>query len=120
MKDGLFDHRVAELEEQHIVRLAEARQAGLLPMGITEEEAIEAVDRESLKKRLSKVLHELSPREQRILELRFGLKDGYSRTLEEVGREFNLTRDRIRQIEAKALRKLRHPRLSRQLKDFLE
>jgi RNA polymerase primary sigma factor len=62
----------------------------------------------------------LSPRESRILQLRFGLEDGRSRTLEEVGREMGVTRERIRQIEAKALRKLRHPSRSKKLKDFLD
>jgi RNA polymerase primary sigma factor len=66
------------------------------------------------------VLASLTPRERKVLELRFGLEDGRSRTLEEVGREFNVTRERIRQIEAKALRKLRHPTRSRKLKDYLE
>jgi RNA polymerase primary sigma factor len=66
------------------------------------------------------VLGSLTPRERKVLELRFGLEDGRSRTLEEVGREFNVTRERIRQIEAKALRKLRHPTRSRKLKDYLE
>ena len=66
------------------------------------------------------VLDSLTERERRVLSLRFGLVDGYSRTLEEVGRQFNVTRERIRQIEAKALRKLRHPTRSRKLKDFLE
>ena len=60
------------------------------------------------------------PRERRVLQLRFGLEDGRSRTLEEVGRDFNVTRERIRQIEAKALRKLRHPSRSRKLRDYLE
>ena len=73
-----------------------------------------------LKQQLHSVLQELSERERRILELRFGLEDGRSRTLEEVGGEFHVTRERIRQIEAKALRKLRHPSRSRRLKDFLE
>ena len=59
-------------------------------------------------------------RERRVLQLRFGLEDGRARTLEEVGKEFNVTRERIRQIEAKALRKLRHPSRSRKLKDYLE
>ena len=66
------------------------------------------------------VLSQLSERERRVLELRFGLEDGRSRTLEEVGKEFGVTRERIRQIEAKALRKLRHPTKSRQLRDYLE
>jgi RNA polymerase primary sigma factor len=66
------------------------------------------------------VLSSLTHREQRVLVLRFGLEDGRSRTLEEVGQEFNVTRERIRQIEAKALRKLRHPSRSRKLKDYLE
>jgi RNA polymerase primary sigma factor len=66
------------------------------------------------------VLSSLTPREQKVLVLRFGLEDGRSRTLEEVGREFNVTRERIRQIEAKALRKLRHPSRSKKLKDYLE
>ena len=65
-------------------------------------------------------MHTLTDREARVLQLRFGLEDGRSRTLEEVGREFGVTRERIRQIEAKALRKLRHPTRSRKLKDFLE
>jgi RNA polymerase primary sigma factor len=80
----------------------------------------EAASRELLKAQLSKVLTELSDRERRILLLRFGLEDDRPRTLEEVGKEFNLTRERIRQIEAKALRKLRHPSRSRKLKDYLE
>jgi len=66
------------------------------------------------------VLDSLSARESRVLRLRFGLEDGRSRTLEEVGKEFNVTRERIRQIEAKALRKLRHPSRSRKLKDYLD
>lgn len=73
-----------------------------------------------LKEQLSEVLDTLTPREEKVLRLRFGLEDGRSRTLEEVGREFNVTRERIRQIEAKALRKLRHPSRSKKLKDFLD
>ena len=73
-----------------------------------------------LKDKLSDVLAGLSEREQRVLELRFGLDNGYSRTLEEVGRQFQVTRERIRQIEAKALRKMRHPTRIRQLHGFLE
>ena len=73
-----------------------------------------------LKEQLVEVLVNLTDREQKVLRLRFGLDDGRARTLEEVGREFNVTRERIRQIEAKALRKLRHPSRSRKLKDYLE
>ncbi|MFC1999297.1 RNA polymerase sigma factor RpoD [Chloroflexota bacterium] len=75
---------------------------------------------ELLKEQILTVLDTLTPREQRVLRLRFGLEDGRSRTLEEVGKEFKVTRERIRQIEAKALRKLRHPTRSRRLKDYLE
>ncbi len=73
-----------------------------------------------LKEQLMEVLNTLTDREQKVLRLRFGLDDGRARTLEEVGKEFNVTRERIRQIEAKALRKLRHPSRSRKLKDYLE
>ena len=73
-----------------------------------------------LKEQLVEVLSTLTDREQKVLRLRFGLDDGRARTLEEVGKEFNVTRERIRQIEAKALRKLRHPSLSRKLKDYLD
>jgi len=80
----------------------------------------DVASRQLLKEQIDEVLSTLSPREQRVLQLRFGLEDGRSRTLEEVGKEFNVTRERIRQIEAKALRKLRHPSRSRRLKDYLE
>lgn len=73
-----------------------------------------------LKEQLLGVLDTLTPREEKVLRLRYGIDDGKSRTLEEVGKEFNVTRERIRQIEAKALRKLRHPSRSKRLKDFLE
>ncbi len=75
---------------------------------------------ELLKEQLDEVLDTLTEREQKVLRLRFGLDDGKARTLEEVGKQFNVTRERIRQIEAKALRKLRHPSRSRKLKDYLE
>jgi RNA polymerase primary sigma factor len=80
----------------------------------------DVASRQLLKEQIEEVLNTLTPREQRVLQLRFGLEDGRSRTLEEVGKEFNVTRERIRQIEAKALRKLRHPSRSRKLKDYLE
>ncbi len=73
-----------------------------------------------LREQLSEVLHTLTPREEHVLKLRFGLDDGRTRTLEEVGKEFNITRERIRQIGAKALRKLRHPSRSKRLRDYLD
>lgn len=79
----------------------------------------DSASRELLKDHIGDVLHTLNAREKRVLELRFGLKDGRTRTLEEVGKEFGVTRERIRQIEAKALRKLRHPSRSKRLRDYL-
>ena len=72
-----------------------------------------------LKEQLEEVMNTLTPREAKVLKLRFGLEDGKARTLEEVGREFEVTRERIRQIEAKALRKLRHPSRSKKLRDYM-
>lgn len=83
-------------------------------------EPSEAASQALLNEALLEVMETLTEREQRVLKLRFGLEDGRTRTLEEVGREFNVTRERIRQIEAKALRKLRHPSRSKRLRDFLE
>jgi RNA polymerase primary sigma factor len=80
----------------------------------------ESASNELLKGHIGEVLGTLNPREQKVLELRFGLKDGRTRTLEEVGKEFGVTRERIRQIEAKALRKLRHPSRSKRLRDYLD
>ena len=82
-------------------------------------EPSEAASLTLLKEQLAEVLDTLTPREKKVLELRFGMIDGRTRTLEEVGKEFNVTRERIRQIEAKALRKLRHPSRSKKLRDFL-
>ncbi|MCD7955573.1 MAG: RNA polymerase sigma factor RpoD [Lachnospiraceae bacterium] len=90
---------------------------------ISDESALQPADAAAsavLREQLLDALSTLTPREQRVLSLRFGLEDGQPRTLEEVGREFNVTRERIRQIEAKALRKLRHPSRSRKLRDYLE
>ena len=90
---------------------------------IPDEDALAPADAASqllLKEALSAVLKTLTPREAKVLTLRFGLEDGHPKTLEEVGAEFNVTRERIRQIEAKALRKLRHPQRSKKLKDFLD
>ena len=80
----------------------------------------EAASYQLLREQLNEVLHTLTPREEMVLKLRFGLDDGRTRTLEEVGTVFNITRERIRQIEAKALRKLRHPSRSKRLKDYLD
>ena len=102
---------VGEEDDSHLGDFIEDRNA-LLP--------VDAASKQLLKEQLDEVLSTLTPRERRVLQLRFGLEDGRSRTLEEVGKEFNVTRERIRQIEAKALRKLRHPSRSRKLKDYLE
>jgi len=102
---------IGEEEDSHLGDFIEDRSA-LAPA--------DAASYQLLKEQVSDVLDTLSPRERRVLQLRFGLEDGRSRTLEEVGREFSVTRERIRQIEAKALRKLRHPSRSKKLKDFLE
>ena len=80
----------------------------------------EAASYQLLREQLNEVLHTLAPREEMVLKMRLGLEDGRSRTLEEVGKEFQITRERIRQIEAKALRKLRHPSRSKRLKDYLD
>ena len=102
---------IGEEEDSHLGDFIEDRNA--LP-------PVDAASKQLLKEQIEEVLQALTPREQRVLRLRFGLEDGRSRTLEEVGQEFNVTRERIRQIEAKALRKLRHPSRSRKLKDYLE
>ncbi|MFC1921180.1 RNA polymerase sigma factor RpoD [Chloroflexota bacterium] len=102
---------IGEEEDSHLGDFIEDRNA--LP-------PVDAASKQLLKEQIEEVLSCLTPREQRVLRLRFGLEDGRSRTLEEVGQEFNVTRERIRQIEAKALRKLRHPSRSRRLKDYLE
>jgi len=80
----------------------------------------EAASHQLLKEQVATVLNSLTGRERRVLQLRFGLEDGRARTLEEIGKEFHLTRERIRQIEERALRKLRHPSRSRKLRDYLE
>ncbi|MFH0847228.1 MAG: sigma-70 family RNA polymerase sigma factor, partial [Chloroflexota bacterium] len=102
---------IGEEEDSHLGDLIEDRNALPPP---------DAASRQLLKEQIDEVLSTLTPRERRVLQLRFGLEDGRSRTLEEVGKEFNVTRERIRQIEAKALRKLRHPSRSRRLRDYLE
>jgi RNA polymerase primary sigma factor len=84
------------------------------------QQPLEGVSQQFLKEQLREVLMTLTPREQKVLKLRFGLDDGPERTLEDVGKEFSVTRERVRQIENKALDKLRHPSLSCKLKDYLD
>ncbi len=118
---------------REILRLAQEPVSLETPIGeeedshlgdfIPDDEALSPADAASisvLKEQLAEVLQTLTPRESKVLKLRFGLEDGHPRTLEEVGKEFNVTRERIRQIEAKALRKLRHPSRSKKLRDFLD
>ena len=119
-------------EVREIMRVAQEPVSLETPIGeeedshlgdfIPDEDASEPAEAASftlLKEQLVEVLSTLTPREEKVLKLRFGIEDGRTRTLEEVGKEFNVTRERIRQIEAKALRKLRHPSRSKKLKDFL-
>jgi RNA polymerase primary sigma factor len=118
---------------REIIKIAQLPISLELPMGeeadshlgdfIEDRNAIQPVDSASkqlMKDQIAEALSTLTPREQRVLQLRFGLEDGRSRTLEEVGIEFHVTRERIRQIEAKALRKMRHPSRSRKLRDYLD
>lgn len=100
---------IGEEEDSHLGDFVEDRGA-LSPVEVTESQL--------LKEQLVRVLNTLTPREEKVLRLRYGLDDGHPRTLEEVGKEFNVTRERIRQIEAKALRKLRHPNRIKHLKDY--
>lgn len=102
---------IGEEEDSHLGDFVEDHDAAA---------PIEAASFKLLKEKISEVLNSLTEREQKVLCLRFGLEDGRARTLEEVGQYFHVTRERIRQIEAKALRKLKHPSRSRQLRDFLE
>lgn len=102
---------IGEEEDSHLSDFIEDEQSAA---------PTDAVSSTMLKEQLIGVLDTLTPREEKVLRLRYGLDDGRPRTLEEVGKEFNVTRERIRQIEAKALRKLRHPSRSKRLKDFLE
>ena len=102
---------IGEEEDSHLGDFIEDEQA---------QAPSDLVAYSMLKEQLIGVLDTLTPREQKVLRLRYGIDDGRPRTLEEVGKEFNVTRERIRQIEAKALRKLRHPSRSKRLRDFLE
>jgi RNA polymerase primary sigma factor len=124
--------RRATAKVRNIIRMAQEPMSLESPVGneensflgdfIKDENALAPVDaatRQLLHEQVEEVLEELNERERRVLEMRFGLVDGRNHTLEEVGKEFNVTRERIRQIEAKALRKLRHPQRSRRLRDYL-
>ena len=101
---------VGEEEDAHLEDFIQDEEAGV---------PVDEAGRQLLRRELMNVLKSLTPREERVIALRFGLEDGQARTLEELGKEFNVTRERVRQIEAKALRKLRHPSRSKKLKDFL-
>jgi RNA polymerase primary sigma factor len=132
--DPVLDRRLkrAALKVRRIMKISQEPMSLETPIGqednsslgdFIEDESVlgpaDQASRELLKEQMRDVLDGLNERERRVLELRFGLKDGQARTLEEVGQEFRVTRERIRQIEAKALRKLRHPLRSRKLKDYL-
>ena len=102
---------VGEEEDAHLEDFIQDEEAGI---------PVDEAGRQLLRRELMGVLKSLTPREERVITLRFGLDDGRPRTLEELGKEFNVTRERIRQIEAKALRKLRHPSRAKRLRDYLE
>ena len=102
---------VGEEEDAHLEDFIQDEEAGI---------PVDEAGRQLLRRELMSVLKSLTPREERVITLRFGLDDGWPRTLEELGKEFNVTRERIRQIEAKALRKLRHPSRAKRLRDYLE
>lgn len=102
---------VGEEEDAHLEDFIQDEEAGI---------PVDEAGRQLLRQELMNVLKSLTPREERVITLRFGLDDGRPRTLEELGKEFNVTRERIRQIEAKALRKLRHPSRAKRLRDYLE
>ncbi|TET42667.1 MAG: hypothetical protein E3J66_03200 [Dehalococcoidia bacterium] len=116
---GVFDARYKELEPPEIMFLSDAAKAKLLPI-VSDEDMIQEVDRKLLRENIDIVLNDLKPRESLVLTLRFGLDDGVSRTLEEVGQSLGIGKERVRQIEAKTLRILRHPARSRRLKDYLD
>ncbi len=124
--------RRAAAKVRRIIRISQEPMSLEMPVGSGEDSSladfiedesipgpIDTASRELLREQMRDLLDSLSPRERGVLELRFGLRDGQSRTLEEVGRMFGVTRERVRQIEAKALRKLRHPKSSRKLRDYL-
>ena len=102
---------VGEEEDAHLEDFIQDEEAGV---------PVDEAGRQLLRRELFSVLKSLTPREERVIALRFGLEDGRARTLEELGKEFNVTRERVRQIEAKALRKLRHPSRAKRLRDYLD
>jgi RNA polymerase primary sigma factor len=123
---------IAAAKVRRIMRIAQEPMSLETPVGTEENSSLgdfieddslpgpaDQASRHLLKEQMNEILSGLSDRERKVLEMRFGLKDGTARTLEEVGQEFGVTRERIRQIEAKALRKLRHPIRSRKLRDYL-
>ena len=119
------DHEITKVSQQAIsldtpVGEEEDRTLGDFVEDTAALSPAEAASHQLLKLQIAAVLDSLTGRERRVLQLRFGLEDGRARTLEEVGKEFNVTSERIRQIEAKALHKLRHPSRSRKLRDFFE
>ena len=124
---------ISEAKVREIIKIAQEPVSLETPIGEEEDSHLgdfipdddapapaEAASFTLMKEQLMDVLDTLTPREEKVLRLRFGLDDGHQRTLEEVGKEFNVTRERIRQIEAKALRKLRHPSRSKKLRDYLD
>ena len=124
---------ISEAKVREIIKIAQEPVSLETPIGEEEDSHLgdfipdddapapaEAASFALMKEQLLEVLDTLTPREEKVLRLRFGLDDGHQRTLEEVGREFNVTRERIRQIEAKALRKLRHPSRSKKLRDYID
>jgi RNA polymerase primary sigma factor len=133
IKDIAKDMELSVEEVEHLMKISQQPKSLSTPVGDDKEATLEQfvadqsqptlydkVSQELLKDALHDVLETLSPRERKVLVMRFGLEDGKPKTLEEVGKEFRVTRERIRQIEAKAIRKLKHPTRARKLKDFLE
>ena len=133
VKEISKEMQVTPGEIENLMKISQQPKSLSTPVGDDKEATLEQfvsdqsqptlydkVSRELLKEALNKVLETLSPREKKVLIMRFGLDDGKPKTLEEVGKEFKVTRERIRQIEAKAIRKLKHPTRARKLKDFLE
>jgi RNA polymerase primary sigma factor len=133
IKDVAKEMELSIEEVEHLIKISQQPKSLSTPVGDDKEATLEQfvadqtqpslydkVSKELLKDAVGEVLDTLSPRERKVLLMRFGLEDGKPKTLEEVGKEFKVTRERIRQIEAKAIRKLKHPTRARKLKDFME